>query len=267
MTAVALDRPTVGDLLRHWRTTRRRSQLDLSLSVGVSTRHLSCVETGKSRPSPELVDALAEDLEIPLRDRNGLLLAAGYAPRYGERSLDDPAMDAVRSAVARLLDAHAPYPGLAVDLRWDVVLANDAALALLTSLPDHVVGPTPNVFRLCLHPDGLARVTRNFAAWATYLVSTLRRNLHTTGDDRLGALLAEVESYPNVAALVAGGRPSAPEETAVLVPLVLDLDGTTCSFLLTLTAFGTPRDVTVDELSLELFFPADEATERALDHR
>lgn len=266
MTAVVGDGPGVGQLLRQWRTSRRRSQLDLSLSVGVSTRHLSCVETGKSRPSPELVDALAGDLDVPLRERNRLLLAAGYAPRYGERSLDDRAMTAVRRSVTRLLEAHEPYPGLAVDHRWDVILANRPALALLDGVPEHVVGDVANVFRVCLHPEGLAAITVDLGPWARYLLATLRRNIHITDDDGLRALLDEVTSYPDIAAIDSTPGHGEPSQE-VLVPLTLRTGGTDLSFVLTLTSFGTPRDITVEELSLELFFPADDATADALRPR
>ena len=160
-------RPPVGELLRDWRTRRRRSQMDLSLEAGVSTRHLSFVETGRSRPSPELVLALAHHLDVPLRERNVLLLAAGYAPRFSQMSLDNPAMDHVRASIQRMLDAHDPYPGLAIDRQWNVIIANNAALLMTGGLPASVLGPPLNVYRLCLHPDGLARRTTNFADWAS----------------------------------------------------------------------------------------------------
>ena len=142
--------------MRDWRTRRGRSQLDLSLDVGVSTRHLSFVETGKSRPSPELVLAVAEHLDVPLRERNTMLLAAGFAPRYPSRDLSDPAMAQVKVSLQRMLDAHDPYPGVVIDRRWNILLANGAAGALTAGLPESVMAPAPNVFRLCLHPDGLA---------------------------------------------------------------------------------------------------------------
>ena len=190
----AMARPPVGELLRDWRTRRRRSQMDLALDVGVSTRHLSFVETGRSRPSPELVLAIAHHLDVPLRERNGLLLAAGYAPRFSQMSLDDPAMDHVRASIQRMLDAHDPYPGAVIDRQWNVAMVNRAGLMLATGMPDHVLGPPLNVYRLCLHPDGLARRTTNFTDWATYLLGQLRRSIMLTGDPTLVALLEEVSA-------------------------------------------------------------------------
>ncbi|MCU1360483.1 MAG: Transcriptional regulator, Cro/CI family, partial [Ilumatobacteraceae bacterium] len=149
-------RAAVGDLIKDWRSRRRRSQMDLALDVGVSTRHLSFVETGRSRPSPELVLALAHHLDVPLRERNSLLLAAGYAPRFSQTSIDDPSMQRVRTSMQRMLDAHDPYPGVVIDRQWNVVLANRAALGLTVGVDPSLLGPPMNVYRLCLHPDGLA---------------------------------------------------------------------------------------------------------------
>jgi transcriptional regulator with XRE-family HTH domain len=253
--------PTVGELLREWRGHRGRSQLALALDVGVSARHLSFVETGRSRPSPELVLALAAHLDVPLRERNTLLVAAGYAPRYAETALDDASMG--RVAVQRLLDAHDPYPGVVLDRAWDVVAANDAARLLTAVLPTALAGPPLNVFRASLHPEGLAACTRNFTEWASYLVATLRRLAVRTADPRLGQLLAEVSAYPNVAALLAAPG-WAPDDLPLLVPCRLAIGGTDLSLFTTLTTFGTPRDITLDELAVELFFPADDATDAAL---
>lgn len=172
----AMARPPVGELLRDWRLWRRRSQLDLSIETGVSTRHLSFVETGRSRPSPELIVALAHHLEVPLREQNALLLAGGYAPRFSERRIDDPAMAHVRASVQRMLDAHDPYPGVAIDRQWNVVIANRAAQALVAQLPAALLGPPLNVYRACLHPDGLARNTLNVGDWAAYLLRTWSRS-------------------------------------------------------------------------------------------
>ncbi|MCU1501783.1 MAG: Transcriptional regulator, Cro/CI family, partial [Ilumatobacteraceae bacterium] len=166
-------RPAVGELLRDWRTRRRRSQLDLAVDVGMSTRHLSFVETGRSRPSPELLLTIAEHLDVPLRERNDLLLAAGYAPRFSERALDDPSLRAVRASLQRMLDAHDPYPGVVIDRHWNVVVANAAAAALVSALPDAVLGPPMNVYRVCLHPEGLAARTVNFDDWCRYLLGQL----------------------------------------------------------------------------------------------
>jgi transcriptional regulator with XRE-family HTH domain len=260
----AMARPAVGDLLRDWRTRRRRSQMDLAIDVGVSTRHLSFVETGRSRPSPELVLAIAHHLDVPLRERNGLLLAAGYAPRFSQMSLDDPAMDHVRASIQRMLDAHDPYPGAVVDRQWNIAMVNRAGQMLAQGLPAHVLGPPLNVYRLCLHPDGLARRTTNFVDWATYLLGQLRRSIVLTGDPSLTALLDEVSSYPNVVQIApligVGGR----EETPLLVPFQLATPLGELSLFTTLTTFGTPLDVTLDELAIELFFPADDRSDEML---
>jgi len=259
---------TIGPLMRDWRTRRGRSQLDLSLDVGVSTRHLSYVETGKSRPSPELVLAVAEHLEVPLRERNTMLLAAGFAPRYSARGLDAPAMRPIVAALQRMLDAHDPYPGVVIDRQWNVVLTNGAAASLTAGLPAEVVGPSVNVFRMCLHPDGLAGRTVNFADWADYLLRQLRRTIVLTDDAHLVAIEQEVLGYPNVAGLSRRRGLPADSEPAILVPFDLRIDDElTLSFFTTLTTFGTPLDVTLDELSVELFFPADEVTERAIRTR
>ncbi|HSB87367.1 MAG TPA: helix-turn-helix transcriptional regulator [Ilumatobacteraceae bacterium] len=257
-------RPAVGDLLRDWRTRRRRSQLDLALDVGVSTRHLSFVETGRSRPSPELVLALAQHLDVPLRERNSLLLAAGYAPRYSHVALDDPAMNHVRTSVQRMLDAHDPYPGVAIDRQWNIVIANHAALGMLNGLPDSVLGPPPNVYRLCLHPDGLARRTNNFTDWASYLLAQLRRSIRLTGDAHLEMLLDEVTSYPNVVRLSPLLGSAEGDDPPLLVPFRMATPAGELSLFTTLTTFGTPLDVTLDELAIELFFPADDRSDQLL---
>jgi transcriptional regulator with XRE-family HTH domain len=265
-TATAVTtRAGVGDLLREWRNRRNRSQLDLSLDVGVSARHLSFVETGRSRPSPELVLALADHLEVPLREQNTMLLAAGYAPRFSQTPLDDDAMTRVRASLQRMLDAHDPYPGVVIDRAWNVLLANDAAFAFVDGVPAEVVSPDMNVFRLCLHPDGLAARTVNFPDWATYLLRQMRRTIQLTGDDDLRAVHDEVVAYPDVAALDEATRPGQWDDPPLLVPFRLAVaDGRELSLFTTLTTFGTPRDVTLDEVSVELFFPADDDTEAFL---
>ncbi len=263
---VALPGPSqrVGELLRDWRARRRRSQLDLALHVGVSTRHLSCIETGRARPSAAMLEALSGALELPLRERNRLLLAAGHAPRYAARSLDDARMQQVRGALERLLRTHEPNPGLVLDRQWNVVLANRSAQALAALLPAHLREPEFNVFRASLHPTGLAALTENFAEWAGYLMQTLRRAVAASGDARLAALEQEVGAYPDVAALVSAAPPDPLAEPPLLVPCVLRLPQGRLAMFTTLTTFGTPRDITLEELSIELFYPADEATERAL---
>ncbi len=269
MTTAArpMSRTAIGPLLRDWRTRRRRSQLDLAVEVGMSTRHLSFVETGRARPSPELLMTIAEHLDVPLRERNGLLLAAGYAPRYSQHSLDEPELRVVKASLQRMLDAHDPVPGRGhrpvVERRRGQRRGGSAH----AGMPDHLLGPPLNVYRACLHPDGLAARTRNFDEWGRYLLGQLRRTLATTADPGLAALLDEVGAYPNVAALAARAEPPS-EVPELLVPVVLD-DGTggSLSLFTTLTTFGTPRDVTLDELAVELFFPADDETAAALRAR
>jgi len=253
----------IGTLVKEWRSQRRRSQMDLAHEVGVSTRHLSFVETGRSRPSPELVLALADHLDVPLRARNTMLLAAGYAPRYSELDLDAPPMRAARSALTRLLDAHDPYPGVVIDRQWNVVLSNVAARSMLEGLAPEVLTPRVNVFRVCLHPDGLAARTRNLADWAGYLLGQIRRTIVLTGDEELAAIEREVLAYPGLPepARSAVGDWSDPP---LLVPLRLAAGDGELSLFTTLTTFGTPRDVTLDELAVELFFPADDASDAML---
>ncbi|MDW3214227.1 MAG: helix-turn-helix transcriptional regulator [Ilumatobacteraceae bacterium] len=257
----------VGALVRDWRQRRSRSQLDVAYDVGVSPKHLSFVETGRSRPSPELIDAIGIHLDIPLRERNTLLLAAGFAPRYRHTSLDDPDMAGIVESLRRLLDAHHPYPGVVLDRHWNVVLANPAAETLVSLLPDQLTGPTLNVFRASLHPDGLARHTLGFDEWATYLLTQLHRLVMLTADPELVRIEDEVTSYPNIIELRdrtswATGA-TAPD---LLVPYRLGLDGVELSMFTTLTTFGTPRDITLDELAIELFFPNDTATANHFQH-
>lgn len=261
-----MGRTPVGELIRDWRTRRKYSQLDVSSELGVSTRHLSFVETGRSKPSPELILTLAEFLDVPLRDRNTMLLAAGYAPRYAARDLADPSMAKVSASLQRMLDAHDPYPGVVVDRQWNVLLANQAAGAFVAGVPPELLAPV-NVFRLCLHPDGMAARTRNFDDWATYLLRQLHRSVQLSGDPELAALEAEVATYPNLAHLLAGPpiETSSWDDPPLLVPFRID-DGAggELSFFTTITTFGTPLDITLAELSVELFFPADDATDARL---
>jgi transcriptional regulator with XRE-family HTH domain len=251
-------------LVREWRSRRRRSQMNLAYDVGVSPRHLSFVETGKSRPSPELLLAIADELDIPLRERNTLLRAAGHAPRYAQTAFEDPSMEAVRASIRRLLDAHAPYPGIAIDRHWNVVDANDEADMLTTGVPRELLGPPTNVYRVSMHPEGLAPRTLDFAKWAVYQLRLLRRAIVLTGDPVLRDLYEEVSAYPNVAALGDSVRDSQDEPAPVLLPFRLVLGDRVLSFFTTLTAFGTPFDITVEELAVELFFPSDAETDALL---
>ncbi len=234
----------------------------LALDTGVSTRHLSFVETGRSRPSPELVLALAERLEVPLRERNTMLLAAGYAPRFTSHPLDDEAMALIRSSLERVLDAHDPFPGLVLDKHWNIVMANRAATRLLELLPPELRQEPVNLFRVSLHPDGLARYTTNFDHWGGYLLRQLDRLAVRFGDDEFPSLRNTVEQYPNVAALAR--NPARATDADLVISCELDLFGRQLRLFTTLTTFGSPLDVTLDELLIELFFPADTPTEHAL---
>jgi transcriptional regulator with XRE-family HTH domain len=239
--------------------------MHLALEVGVSPRHLSFVETGRARPSPELLLAVAEHLEVPLRERNALLLAAGYAPRYPQTPLDHTSMARVRATLQRLLEAHDPYPGVVIDRAWNVVLANRAATVLVDDVPALVQGPPLNVFRVCLHPDGLAARTLNFPEWSAYLRGELHRAAALSADPSLARLVEEVESYPNVRAVLGWRGGDTGDEPSLLVPVRIDAgNGRELSMFTTLTTFGTPHDVTLSELAVELFYPADDATEAAL---
>jgi transcriptional regulator with XRE-family HTH domain len=250
-------------MLRDWREDRRRSQMELALDVGVSTRHLSFVETGKAKPSPELVLALAEHLDVPLRERNAMLLAAGYAPRYAQTPLDDDALTAVRGALAELIRAHDPYPAVVVDRGWDVVMSNTGAQAMLEGVAEHLLEPPLNVYRLSLHPDGMAARITNLPEWTHHLMGTLDRQVAVTRDPRLRALLDEVSAYPAVRELDSSWKTRAGGPT-VVVPLRMRAgtgdDAVVLSWFSTNTSIGTPVDITLEELHVELFHPADEAT-------
>jgi len=253
---------TIGELLKTWRARRSCSQMSLALDAGVSTRHLSFVETGRSKPSPELVLSLADHLDVPLRDRNHMLLAAGYAPRYSNHPLDAEEAEMIRHALERILTAHDPFPGLVLDRQWNIVLANDAAQRLVALLPPELQAEPVNLFRASLHPDGLARFTTNFEQWCPYLRRQLDRLVFQFGDESLAELSREIEAYSNVVALASGHGGAAEED--LVITCELDLFGQDLSLFTTLTTFGSPRDVTLDELLIELFFPADAATEAAL---
>lgn len=249
----------VGPLLRDWRRRRRLSQLDLALEAGVSARHVSFVETGRSRPSAEMVVHLAEQLDVPLRERNRLLLAAGYAPRYGERDLDDPEMEPVRSALQRVLDAHAPYPAVVVDRAWEMVAANASVPLLLEGVAPELLEPPVNVLRVSLHPDGAAPRIANLAEWRAHLLERLQRQMTTTGDADLRALYDEVSAYPGPRAAPHTGLAG-----QIAVPLRLRTDRGELAFISTVATFGTAVDITVAELAIESFFPADAATADAV---
>lgn len=254
----------VGTMLRDWRQRRRLSQLDLAGDANVSTRHLSCVETGRALPSREMVLRLAERLQVPLRERNRLLTAAGYAPMFSEHRLDDPALASARQALELVLKGHEPFPALLVDRHWTLVSANRMVPLLLAGLPAALLQPPLNVLRLSLHPEGLAPRIVNLAQWRAHLLERLQQQVEASGDATLAALAVELRGYP--VPPDAGPPPPPGIAPAVAMPLQFRSPEGVLTLISTITVFGTPVDITLSELALETFFPADEATARAL-HR
>jgi transcriptional regulator with XRE-family HTH domain len=255
--------PRVGELLRDWRRQRHLSQLDLSIEAEVSSRHLSFVETGRAKPSRELLLHLAEHLEVPLRERNALLLAAGFAPVYRETPMDAEEMAPVRAALDKILAGHEPFPALAVDSRWDLISANDAALGLLSvGVAPELLAPPVNAMRVTLHPDGLAPRIGNFEEYSAHLLLRLHRQALLSQDPAIADLLDELRGYPGVVQHTS----AAVEPVALLFsPLRIEApDGGDLVFFSTLATFGTALDITLAELSIEQFFPADAATAAAL---
>jgi len=251
--------PPIGDLVRTWRHRRRRSQLDLACDGEISTRHLSFIETGRAAPSREMLLRLTDALDVPLRDRNLMLLSAGYAPAFAERPLDDPALDVARDAVRLVLRGHEPYPAVAVDRHWTLVAANAAMGPLLEGIDPALLVPPVNVLRIGLHPLGLAPRIANLAEWRDHLLGRLRRQVADTGDAVLRALLDELTQYPATNAHATAVR-AARDYAGVVVPLELVTPAGTLALFGTVTVFGTPLDVTLSELAVEAFFPADAAT-------
>jgi transcriptional regulator with XRE-family HTH domain len=255
----------VGPLLRDWRQRRRMSQMELALEAGVSTRHLSFVETGRSRPSAEMVLHLADRLDVPLRERNELLLAAGFAPQYAARDFDDPALREVRDAVSRVLAAHEPYPAIAVDRYWTLIASNEALGPLLEGVAPELLVPPVNTIRLALHPGGVAPRILNLAEYRADLIERLERAARLTGDPQVAALHEEMLGYPgpqppaHPSPAGAGGAAAAVAVGLRLAPAP-GSDAPELSFFSTITTFGTAVDVTVSELALEAFFPADAQT-------
>ena len=252
----------VGELLREWRQRRRLSQLDFAVEAEISSKHLSFLETGRSRPSREMLLKLAELLEVPLRERNTLLICAGFAPMFTERKLDDPALQAARDAMEMVLKGHEPYPALAVDRHWTLLAANRAVAPMLTGIKAELLTPPMNVLRASLHPDGLAPRIVNLGQWRAHIFARLRRQIEISADPVLIALLEELTAYP---APEHSTRDKAGDGTnAFVVPMRLATPVGVLSFISTTTVFGTPIDVTLSELALESFFPADAATAAAL---
>ena len=250
------DRP-VGQLLRDWRERRRLSQLELSIRADISTRHLSFVETGRSRPTPQMIVRLTEQLDVPLRERNQLLLAGGYAPAYPHHGLDAPELANVRAALRLVLAGHQPYPALVLDRWWTVLDANPAVGALTAGCAAHLLEPPVNVLRLSLHPEGLAPRIRNLAQWRSHLLTQLHRRIETTGDGRLADLERELLTYP-------GGSDVAGGNHGVVLPMRLQLGSHELSLFTLTAAVETASDITVAELVVESFYPADDATSELL---
>jgi transcriptional regulator with XRE-family HTH domain len=251
-----------GEHLRDWRQRRRMSQMDLANEAEISTRHLSFVETGRSAPSREMVLRLAERLEIPLRERNSLLVAAGYAPMYRERPLDDPAMSAAREAVGLILRSHEPHPALAVDRHWNLLAHNALVPHLLAGVDAALMQPPLNVLRLSLHPQGLAPRIVNLGQWRHHLFERLRQQIQATGDRTLQELEQELRGYPMPEDADATRLEG--EVLGIAVPLRIRTPGGVLNLISATTIFGSPVDVTLQELALETFFPADAATAEQL---
>ncbi|MFJ9525317.1 helix-turn-helix domain-containing protein [Streptomyces sp. SID5594] len=265
----------VGPLLRDWRERRRISQLDLALRADSSARHISFIETGRSRPSEDMVLRLAEQLDIPVRERNALLVVAGYAPRYAQTPLDDPAMASVRDGLDRLLAGYEPYPALVVDGRYDVVAVNRGIALLMEGVAEELLTPPLNAMRITLHPAGLAPRIRNLAEWRADLLAQMERQIALVRSPELRTLYEEVAAYPvpdraDQADRGPGGRGAdrARERTpSFALPLVIEHGGQVLSFIASIATFNTPMDVTVAELAIETFLPADPETAAYLRER
>jgi transcriptional regulator with XRE-family HTH domain len=254
---------SLGDYLRDWRLKRRMSQLDLALEAEISQRHLSFIESGRSVPSRDMLLHLAERLGVPLRERNPMLLAAGFAPLFSTRSLDDPALNPARKAIDRVLKGHQPYPALAIDRHWTLVAANAAVAPLLEGVadPSLTTGPV-NVLRLSLHPMGLAPRIANLPEWRTHLLERLHQQISATGDPILTELLRELSAYPISAGTT--GHAARHDYAGIAVPLELRTQAGLLSFISTTTVFGSPVDVTLSELAIESFFPENDQTTELL---
>ncbi|MFJ2155127.1 helix-turn-helix domain-containing protein [Streptomyces sp. NPDC087856] len=253
----------VGPLLRAWRERRRVSQLELALRADSSARHISFVETGRSRPSEEMVLRLAEHLDVPVRERNSLLLAAGYAPRYPETPLDDPALGALREGLERLIQGYEPYPALVVDATYTVVAANRGITMLLDGVPESLLQPPLNAMRLTLHPEGMAPRIRNLGEWRGHLLTQMERQIALHRSEPLRALYEEIAAYPAPETVDDTEQPTDSVPYFAL-PMRIEHDGRVLSFVSSISTFNTPMDVTVSELAIETFLPADPATAKYL---
>jgi transcriptional regulator with XRE-family HTH domain len=255
---------TAGAILRQWRRRRGLSQLDLASDAGISQRHLSFVETGRSSPSRDMTLHLADMLDVPLRERNALLAAAGYAPVYRDRGLEDPAMDAPRRAVERILAGHMPYPAIAIDRHWNLLQANDAAQAFMNVDDPALLTPPVNVLRLSLHPEGLAGRIVNYSEWRSLVLKRITADAQHSGDAELMALVRELGAYPAPPGARIERPPLSDPLGGIAVPLRLASEAGDLSFISATTVFGTPSDISLAELAIESFFPADAATAKAM---
>lgn len=255
---------SVGTLLREWRTRRRLSQLDLACEANISTRHLSFLETGRATPSRDMVIHLAEQLDVPLRERNILLTAAGYAPVFPESPLASPALESARRAVDMVLAGHEPFPALAIDRYWQLVTSNKAVSVLLSGVDASLLSPPINVLRITLHPLGLAKRVVNLSQWRIHILARVRRDIELTGDPRLTELLNELLTYPSAYSTGLTSPDHPIEPLSPVVPFQLWTDHGQLSFISTTAIFGTPIDVTLSELAIESFFPADAHTAQVL---
>lgn len=251
---------TFGSLLRDWRRRRRLSQLDLAAHAEISQRHLSFVESGRSAPSRQMVLHLADWLEVPLRERNAMLVAAGFAPEYSDRAFDDPDFALARDVVQRILDGHEPYPAMAVDRHWTLLSANTSLMRLLSGVNAALLEPPVNVLRLSLHPQGLGPRIGNFREWRALIIAQLERQVAASADATLADLISELRALP----VPEGARAYQPctrsSFAGIAVPLELLTDDGTLSFISTITVFGTPIDINLSELAIESFFPANAGT-------
>ncbi|MFI6474237.1 helix-turn-helix domain-containing protein [Streptomyces sp. NPDC050516] len=263
MTTAALE-TGVGAMLRGWREQRRISQLELALRAESSARHISFIETGRSRPSEEMILRLAEHLDVPVRERNALLLAAGYAPHYAQTPLDDPSMSSLREGMERLLQAYDPYPALMVDATYTVLAANRGMEMLLEGVSGHLLAPPVNAMRLTLHPEGLAPRIRNLPQWRGHLLEQMERQIALLRSDTLRELYDEVAAHPVPAGREEPGDAGAGPVFPFALPLRIEHAGTVLSFISTIATFNTPMDVTVSELAIETFLPADPETAKYL---
>lgn len=253
---------SVGALLREWRQRRNLSQFELALRSAVSARHLSFIETGRARPSREMVLHLAERLDVPLRERNRLLLAAGFAPAFRQRSFDESEMAPVREALERFLSAHEPYPALVVDRHWNVVALNRGVAFINRGVAAELRTPPANALRIALHPDGLASRISNLANWSGYLLARLRREIEATRDPELESLYQELVAYPGTT--TEHDPADLPNPNDILLMQELRIDDRQLAFFCTFTTFGTPRDLTLAELTIVAFYPANPETAEAL---